>query len=52
MNIERRVDELGRIVIPIDARNQLGIKEKDLLSINVEGKKITLEKVKEEKEVK
>ena len=52
MKIERRVDELGRIVIPIDARNQLGIKEKDLLSINVEKKKIILEKVQEEKSKK
>ena len=49
MIIERRVDELGRIVIPIDIRNQLGIKEKDLLAINVVGKRITLEKVKEAK---
>lgn len=29
--IIRRVDELGRVVIPIDMRTQLGIEEKILL---------------------
>ncbi len=40
----RRVDELGRVVIPIDMRTQLGIVEKDPLEIYVEGDSIILKK--------
>lgn len=32
----RRVDELGRVVIPIEMRNQFGIQEKDQMEIFVE----------------
>lgn len=42
--IIRRVDELGRVVIPIDMRLQLGIKEKDPVEIYIEGSSIVLEK--------
>ena len=35
--VVRRVDELGRIVIPIELRNKLGIVEKDPLEIYVDG---------------
>ena len=40
--MERRVDELGRIVLPRDMREALGIKEKDVLVIRVEGENIVL----------
>ena len=43
--VNREIDGLGRIIIPYTMRETLGIKENDLLSINVEGTKITLEKV-------
>ena len=42
--VVRRVDELGRIVIPIELRNKLGIVEKDPLEIYVEGSNIVLKK--------
>lgn len=40
----RKVDELGRITIPIDFRNKLGIKEKDDLNIYIKGSYIVIEK--------
>ena len=42
--IVRRVDELGRIVIPIELRNKLKIAEKDPIEIYVEGSSIILKK--------
>ncbi len=42
--IIRRVDELGRVVIPIDMRTQLGIEEKDSVEIYTDGSSIILEK--------
>lgn len=42
--VVRRVDELGRIVIPIELRNKLGIVEKDPLEIYVDGSNIVLKK--------
>lgn len=42
--IVRRVDDLGRIVIPMELRRTLGINVKDPLSITVEGERIILEK--------
>lgn len=38
----RKVDELGRIVIPIEIRRSLDIEEKDPLEIYVEGYNIIL----------
>ena len=40
--IVRRVDELGRIVLPIEFRRTLDIGEKDSLEIYVEGSSIVL----------
>lgn len=40
----RKIDELGRIVIPIEIRNTLGIESRDALEIFVEGDKIVLGK--------
>lgn len=45
--IVRRVDDLGRIVIPMELRRTLGIHVKDALSISVEGERIILEKYEE-----
>lgn len=42
--IVRRVDDLGRIVIPMELRRTLGIKVKDPMAIFVEGDRIILEK--------
>jgi transcriptional pleiotropic regulator of transition state genes len=42
--IVRRVDELGRIVIPMELRRTLGIKVKDPMAIYVEGDRIILAK--------
>jgi len=42
--IVRKVDELGRIVLPIELRRTLGIAEKDALEIYVDGENIVLKK--------
>lgn len=42
--IVRKVDELGRIVLPIELRRTLDIAEKDALEIYVEGSTILLKK--------
>ena len=42
--IVRKVDELGRIVLPIELRRSLDISEKDALEIYVDGDKIILRK--------
>lgn len=40
----RKVDELGRIVLPIELRRTYGIEEKDALEIYVDGENIILKK--------
>lgn len=42
--IIRRVDELGRVVIPIEIRNQFNIVEKDPIEIYVDNSSIVLRK--------
>jgi transcriptional pleiotropic regulator of transition state genes len=42
--IVRKVDELGRVVIPIELRRTLDIEEKDALEIYVDGEHIILKK--------
>ncbi|MEI6603178.1 MAG: AbrB/MazE/SpoVT family DNA-binding domain-containing protein [Clostridia bacterium] len=42
--IVRRVDELGRVVLPIELRRTLDINEKDALEIYVEGSTVILKK--------
>ncbi|MED3635165.1 AbrB/MazE/SpoVT family DNA-binding domain-containing protein [Bacillus thuringiensis] len=44
--VTRRVDELGRIVLPKELRRTLGIVEKDPIEIFVEDEKIILQKYK------
>ena len=42
--IVRKVDELGRIVLPIELRRTLNIDEKDALEIYVDGSSVILRK--------
>ena len=42
--IVRKVDELGRIVLPIELRRTLDIAERDSLEIYVDGSQIILKK--------
>lgn len=42
--MSRKVDDLGRIVIPAEMRKGFGIKEGDLLEISVEGESIIFTK--------
>ncbi|GGJ56979.1 AbrB/MazE/SpoVT family DNA-binding domain-containing protein [Virgibacillus salexigens] len=44
--IVRKVDELGRVVIPMELRRTLEIQEKDAMEIYVENDKIILKKYK------
>lgn len=45
--IVRKVDELGRIVLPIELRRTLDIAEKDSLEIYMDGSSIVLRKYQE-----
>ncbi len=40
----RKVDDLGRVVIPKEIRKNFAIREQDTLIINTKGNKIILEK--------
>ncbi len=42
--VVRKVDELGRVVLPIELRRTLDIAEKDSLEIYVDGNSIILKK--------
>lgn len=42
--VMRKVDDLGRIVLPSELRKVLGIQEGDHLDISVDGERIILEK--------
>ena len=42
--IVRKVDELGRIGLPVELRRTLGIEEKDRIEIFVDGESIILRK--------
>lgn len=42
--IVRKVDELGRIVLPIELRRTLGFEEKDRIEIFVDGESVILRK--------
>ena len=45
--VVRRIDELGRIVLPMEMRRTLGIEEKDPIEIFVDGENIVLKKYEE-----
>lgn len=40
--IEKEIDNLGRVVIPIDFRNKLGIKNKDKVLVALKNSSIVL----------
>ena len=42
--VVRKMDDLGRIVLPIELRKTLGIKEKDSIEIFIDGDRIVLQK--------
>ena len=42
--IVRKVDELGRIVLPMEIRKTMGIKEKDPIEIFIDDERIILSK--------
>lgn len=42
--VVRKVDELGRVVLPVELRRNLGIEEKDPMEIFVDNGKIILKK--------
>ena len=42
--IVRRVDDLGRVVLPAELRRTLGISERDLVEICVDGAAVILKK--------
>ena len=42
--IVRQIDELGRIVLPVDIRRERGIEPKDGLEIYVDGEYIVMQK--------
>ncbi len=44
MGIVRKVDELGRVVLPMELRKTMDINEKDPLEIFVDGSTIVLKK--------
>lgn len=44
--VVRKVDELGRIVLPVELRRNFDVKEKDPLEIFVDGDQIILQKYK------
>ena len=44
IGIVRKLDDLGRIVLPVELRHTLGLEEKDPLEIFVEDNQIILKK--------
>lgn len=42
--VVRKIDELGRIVLPSEIRKAFGIREGDELDISVEGERVILQK--------
>src|SRR5882757_2807006 len=44
----RRIDQLGRVVVPVELRRMLGIREGDLLEVTAEDGGLTLRKVEPE----
>ena len=44
--VVRKVDELGRVVIPVELRRTLGIAEGTALDFHVDGENIVLRKTK------
>lgn len=47
MNVNRKIDVLGRVVIPAEFRNALGLGDGDVVNISCENGKITIESARE-----
>ena len=45
IGMSRKVDDLGRIVLPVELRRQLGIRAGDELDIAVDGATVLLQKI-------
>ena len=45
MGIIRRLDELGRVVIPVEMRRMLDLADRDTVEIAVDGDRIVLQKL-------
>jgi AbrB family transcriptional regulator, transcriptional pleiotropic regulator of transition state genes len=45
IGMARKVDDLGRIVLPVELRRQLGVRAGDELDIAVDGSTILLQKI-------
>lgn len=45
MGTARRIDALGRVVVPVEMRRMLGIDEGDLLDIHVEDARIVMARI-------
>jgi transcriptional pleiotropic regulator of transition state genes len=43
--VTRKVDQLGRVVLPVELRRTLGLREGDLVEVALEGTRILLTKV-------
>jgi AbrB family transcriptional regulator, transcriptional pleiotropic regulator of transition state genes len=43
--VTRKVDQLGRVVLPVELRRTLGLREGDLVEVALEGARILLTKV-------
>lgn len=43
--ITRKVDALGRVVLPVEVRRSLGIEVGDLIDVSVEDRRLVLRKV-------
>jgi transcriptional pleiotropic regulator of transition state genes len=41
----RKIDSLGRVVLPAEMRKQLGLETGDLVAISLEDDRVTLEKI-------
>jgi transcriptional pleiotropic regulator of transition state genes len=41
----RKIDSLGRVVLPAEMRKQLGLETGDLVAISLEDGRVTLEKI-------
>ena len=50
-NMNRQIDDLGRIVIPKEIRKRLNITPNDVIEINIVGNAIQLRKVLTKKEI-
>lgn len=43
--IARKVDRLGRVVLPVEIRRSLGIEVGDLIDVSIDGQRVVMRKV-------